>query len=353
MEENKKSTHKCEVVPVVLEPHPNADSLSIVKVFGYQVCVKTETWQGISLGAYIVPDSIVDISRPEFAFLSSSSDNKGKSHVRIRAKRLRGENSYGMLVPAPDGSKEGDDVAELLGVERYNPPEINLRGSAQGYVSLKAQPVPPPDVPFSIPVYDVDAFQRYAKNVFVPGEMVYVSEKIDGANTRFLWDGNRMHIGSRNRWLEEEGTSAWHKVLERRPEIRDLCIAHENCILWGETYGFVQDLHYGMDKGVVDFIAFDIMRNGRWMDILDVVGICNSFCVPIAPQLGVVPYDFNELMKMAEGPSLIEKATHYREGCVVRPLQERWDNKIGRAQLKIISMDYLENAGREKPYKVR
>lgn len=26
------STHKAEVVPVVLEPHPNADTLSVVKV---------------------------------------------------------------------------------------------------------------------------------------------------------------------------------------------------------------------------------------------------------------------------------------------------------------------------------
>jgi hypothetical protein len=34
------SDFKCEVVPVVLENHPNAEKLSIVRVFdGYQVCV--------------------------------------------------------------------------------------------------------------------------------------------------------------------------------------------------------------------------------------------------------------------------------------------------------------------------
>lgn len=28
--EAKKSTHRTEIVPVVLEPHPNADTLSVV-----------------------------------------------------------------------------------------------------------------------------------------------------------------------------------------------------------------------------------------------------------------------------------------------------------------------------------
>ena len=39
-----KSTHRVEVVPVLLTPHPNADSLSVVQVFGYSVCVKTADW---------------------------------------------------------------------------------------------------------------------------------------------------------------------------------------------------------------------------------------------------------------------------------------------------------------------
>jgi hypothetical protein len=31
-----KSTHKVEVVPIVLQPHPNSDgTLSIVEVYGY------------------------------------------------------------------------------------------------------------------------------------------------------------------------------------------------------------------------------------------------------------------------------------------------------------------------------
>ena len=77
------STHKVEVTPIKLEPHPNADTLSIAHIFdGYICVVKTTDWQDGQLGAYIPPDSIVDSSRPEFAFL--------QGHERIRVKRLRG-----------------------------------------------------------------------------------------------------------------------------------------------------------------------------------------------------------------------------------------------------------------------
>ena len=354
MTEEKSSTHKCEVVPVVLEKHPNADSLSIVRVFGYQVCVRTDAWGDKALGAYVVPDSVVDVSRPEFAFLAEMSDNKGKTHVRIRAKKLRGVPSYGLLIPVPEGVKEGDDVAELLGVERYVPPEErNSHGAAQGYVTTKAIPIPGPDVQFHIPDYHVDAFQRYAKGAFVDGEMVYVSEKIDGANSRYMWDGQRMHIGSHHRWLEPEGVSMWHKILEVRPEIKAFCMANPNLVLFGEVFGFVQDLHYGMSPGEINFIAFDVMDNGRWMNVLDMTNLVGKFDVPTAPFIAQMPYDFDQLMAMAEGPSLYGLTKHYREGVVVRPLIERTEFRIGRVQLKIVSMNYLEAGGKEKPYKAK
>ena len=40
-----------------MTPHPNADSLSIVKVWGYEVVVRSADWAGIDRAVYIVPDS--------------------------------------------------------------------------------------------------------------------------------------------------------------------------------------------------------------------------------------------------------------------------------------------------------
>lgn len=63
------STHRVEVVPVVLTPHPNADTLSIIRLLdGYQVVGKTEAWADKTIAAYVPPDSLVPLDRPEFAW---------------------------------------------------------------------------------------------------------------------------------------------------------------------------------------------------------------------------------------------------------------------------------------------
>src|SRR5690349_21772622 len=107
------STFKVEVVPVKLEKHPNADALSLVTVFdAYVLCVRTADWEGVTQAAYLPPDSVVP-NTEEYAFL------EGKT--RIKAKKLRGIVSQGMLVPAPEGSSIGDDVAEALKITHYEP----------------------------------------------------------------------------------------------------------------------------------------------------------------------------------------------------------------------------------------
>jgi len=154
------SNHAVEVVPVVLEPHPNADVLSIVKVWGYQVCVRTEDWVGVAQGAYIPPDSIVPDTE-QFEFL--------EGHRRIRAKKLRGQWSMGMMVPAPEGSGLGDDVADTLGITHYEPP---IKGeNQQGVRGTYADAAPSPEGVH--PKYDVENIRRY-NEVLIPGEEVVV-----------------------------------------------------------------------------------------------------------------------------------------------------------------------------------
>ncbi len=145
-------THKVEVVRVKLDPHPNADTLSVVQVHNFTCCVRTADWQDGDLAAYIQPDSIVDTSRPEFTFL--------EGHERIRVKKLRGIVSMGLLVKAPEGVNVGDDAAEALGVTHYEPP---LPLSAGGDVEA-----PPPGL--YAPTYDVESMYRFA-HLFVEGKM--------------------------------------------------------------------------------------------------------------------------------------------------------------------------------------
>ena len=79
--------------------HENADSLSITQVLGCPVIFKTGTYNEGDLAIYVPVDSIVDTTVPELSFLQTSD----KTRVRIKAKKLRGVFSMGLLIPAPAG----------------------------------------------------------------------------------------------------------------------------------------------------------------------------------------------------------------------------------------------------------
>ena len=318
----EKSTHKVEVVRVTLEPHPNADSLSVVRVFGgYTVCVRFEDWTGIELGAYIPPDSVVDSARSEFAFLAG--------HERIRVKRLRGVVSMGLLIPAPDGAQAGDNVAELLGVSHYEPPlPLTARGdeeSAPGGFH---------------PSYDVDSLRRFA-HVFVEGEPVWVTEKIHGANARFCYADGRMRAGSRGTWKKYDKANLWWKALDQYPEIVDFCVQNPEMTIYGEVYGSVQSLKYGAKPGEIRIAVFDVLDRTTWVDPEAALDLAPE--LPWVPRVAShIPFDAEKVFALAEGPSLIPGAGHLREGIVVKPLHERTDLEIGRVCLKVVSNAYLE-----------
>jgi len=344
------STHVVEVVPVVLEPHPNADSLSLVKIYGWQVCTKTADWQPGQLGAYIQPDSIVDVTRPEFSWLARNPEDV-KPH-RVRVIRLRKSLSQGLLIPAPEGAKVGDDVAEILGVRHYEPPtqeELdNVRGpsnSAEAYTGPQLW----------VPKYDIESMYRYVK-LFTPGELVYVSEKLHGQNAKFMFDGDRMWAGTRKEWVKPGMGTPW-KVLADNPWVVGFCHDNPLRILFGEIFGWVQALRYGALPGEYWFRAFDVLDGTTYWNPTRF----RDAIIPDrrVPDFGVMPFDFEALKLLAEGNTTLpvvgntnkpdkkgkNPIPNIREGIVVKPLEERNHFDLpsdGRVILKLVSNTYLE-----------
>jgi RNA ligase (TIGR02306 family) len=378
----KKSTHKAEVVPVTLEKHPDADTLSVVRIWGYCCVVKTADWANIKRAVYIVPDSLLDVTRPEFAFLAEQANADGKA--RIKAKRLRGVVSYGLLIPAPEGAELGDDLAELLGMERYEPSEPG-QGQKDKFV-ISGEEEAGPDVDTGPGHYDIDAFERYAHQMFTEGEPVVVCEKLDGSNVRFVyWDG-RFWVKSRKRWvkrvpdyshitldslmakgvpedkargivekvaLRQPKVNGFWEVLERTPVLMDFLRANPGVTVYGEVYGTTNRLKYGFPDGN-RFAAFDIYRDGRFMDTEEAGNL--AVTIPWVPLLNEtdydpmcggcihpIPYSFDTIKTLAEGKTtaLDAKTGVIREGVVIKPLRERWDRKLGRVILKCVSPDFL------------
>lgn len=352
------STHSTPVFEPVLLPHPNADSLSIVKIPGttYQCVTGTEGWSPGQLGAWVEPDSLVDTRREEFAFLANQagynadSTKGGGPYARIRAIRLRGELSYGLLVPldtdyAPDPALEPvarisgkrlvvrADATEALGILHYEPPLPASNDAAD----------PPPGY---FPIYDVEALEKFPE-AFDPVEAVVVTEKIHGANARYVCIDGQIHVGSRTRWVGPG--SVWHQALENHPEVAAWLLRHEGFCLYGEVYGPVQSLRYGLSRPRI--AIFDILEpDGQWSQ--DFAGGLAEGWFADLPLVPLLPHYKQPMMfgameiegwrQEAMGQSSIPGADHIREGIVIAAYDTnaRLDDGT-RKKFKVINPDYL------------
>lgn len=327
------SVHTAPVVKVELVKHSNADSLSIVYIDGFQVVVNTEAWAGISHGVYIEPETIVDLTRPEFNFLDKP---------RLKAKRLRGQWSMGLLVPAPAGTSLGDDCWDYFGLTHYEPEE---HGQPKGI------PFDAADAPAGFPdiaKYDIENLRKYP-NMFPAGELVNVTEKLHGANCAYLYSGGQYHVRSRSYW-RKPGGQFWdglNGVSSGSDAIMKWLRDNPDTLLYGELIGQIQKgFDYGVTPGQVRFKAFDIRdKNLNYMDVRDFRLAMSRADIPRVNCVGdeLQEFDFDALVSLAEGTTL-ESANHIREGIVIKPATERTERNIGRVIGKLVSNKYLEKS---------
>jgi len=385
-------THRVEVVPVVLEPHPDPETtaLSVVRVYNFTVVVRTEDWKGVEKAAYVQPDSVLP-DKPEYRFLKITGNIKKEldalqgftgpeadaqraaleakidtntKYLRITVRKLRGVMSMGMLLPLPEEFKDaeiGTDLADALGITHYEEPTEEEKQKSRRHQGDDVAP-PPPSCIYA-PSYDVESAYKYA-SLFEPGEMVYVTEKLDGQNARFLatdadneWRREvfvggqvssvrdvTLHAGSRNEWKKKEGGSNWWRVQEQNEWIPQWCYNNQDRVLYGETFGWVAKLKYGAKQGQLFFRAFDVLDGTDWWDAEKFMAeFHESLRVPC---LGIMPFNWENLVKLADGKSLIPGANNIREGIVIKPVKERKHWKLGRVFVKLVSNVYLEQAAR-------
>lgn len=320
--------HEVKIVAIGdVRKHPNADTLGIVSISGYEVIVRTADWSAGDKGVYIEPDYIVP-DAPWSAML------KGKNRVRV--KRLRGVVSAGLLLRLSDVGLDpetpvGTDVMGSLGIMRYVPPE-DTPGAADA---------PAPRIADGLRAYDLESWRAPGNRALIAGDtIVSATEKLHGESARFVYSEGAMHAGSRTKWKRLDSNTGWAVALKANPWIEAWCRAHPDCILYGEILGHVPEMHYGVRKGLRGFLAFDVWCDGRWLDVAEFQSIVDAkYRVPVlyeGPHSGVTA-------ELAEGVSTI--APHVREGFVVKPFFEASDPSIGRIALKCVGNGYHERGG--------
>ena len=338
--------------------HPNADSLSITQIYGQNVIFRTGTYQEGDLAVFLPPDSVLPMD-PEHPVVKDSGLKPGH---RVDAVRLRGIFSNGFTIPARVLFSEeelkniplGTHVADRIGVTKYEDQGDKLSTGGDNERD-----------PGYMPTYtDIEGWPKYRnQGIINEGDEVVLTEKIHGANARFCYRDGRLWVGSRTgvkaQYIRPDGTEGnlWWKVakdlnLEGRfallpgDDTRALN-TQSSVVLFGEVFGQVQDLKYGVNSGAT-FRVFDTYSStaNRYNGWDETVSIASRMGLETVPVLYRGPWK-PELEELRNGPSVLYPG-HVREGFVIKPTHERYaqynpENRhafTGRVIFKYVGEDY-------------
>lgn len=383
------SSFSVKIRRVAIEPHPNADAIELAQVDGYQSIVAKGQYKTGDLVAYIPEQAVL----PEWLIQALNLEGKlaGKNKNRVKPVKLRGVVSQGLCYPVEhhvpekaisnalkylgnDGQfhhqvvQEGEDVTELLGIEKYEPPiPVHMAGEVYNAHGMTIN-------------FDVENIKSWP-NVLQEGEDVVVTEKLHGSWCCYgfhpdlgmetpiitskglsskglalkINDANKNNIYMRafenlckdTIWggpitiVEQFKADARHVVSQHEPD-------NEAFYLLGEVAGpgIQKNFDYGLKQ--VQFYLFDVafIKNGSvcYVDDDDLDEVAKILNINKVPILYRGPYSDDLLERYTSGTESISN-THIREGIVITPCKERYDSQLGRVKLKSVSDQYLLSNG--------
>jgi RNA ligase (TIGR02306 family) len=320
-----------------IKPIEGADMIELAIVDGWKVVVAKNVNHKINdLVVYCEIDSFLPI-KEEFEFLRKGSYKKmvdGTEGFRLRTIKLRGQVSQGLILPIHtlpllEMVHEGQDVTEMLGIVKYEPPiPAELAGKVKGLF------------PSFLRKTDEERIQNLSGEIENwKDKTFYVTEKLDGSSATFYYKDGEFGVCSRNlELLETEENTFWKfaRQVDLENKMRDFDI---NISLQGELIGEgIQGNPYKIKGQTVKFFnLFDIDLQ-EYHNLSMFEGICNRFGVEMVPILSKnfnLPKSVEDILKYSEDKSVLNP-NFDREGVVIRSL----DRKIS---FKAISNKFLLN----------
>ena len=341
--------------------HPSADNLALGRVGTYQVVVQK--------GLYNDGDEVIFV--PEKSVLTGQIKTEyekylsGPNKDRVKAVRLRGEISSGIIIPDSlvsnfDQISLDDDVSELLGISKYEPP---IPSQLAGKVRAHNMPL--------IGYHDCEHAGVYVNDLF-DGERVVISSKIHGSQfilAHNLETGETI-VSSKGQLkkglvLEDtEGNAYWtaaknDKLIDKIKNIWTQGVVQ----IFGKLIPVQKGYSYGQTKPTVRI--FDIRVNGVSLPYDKVPANFADLWVPIVfdgelfldkkevviysnPEKGIhktkidyiLPKFIQDLADVKERIS--GKELHWEEGIVIRPYIDRNASDGTPLRLKVLSKHYHE-----------
>lgn len=295
-----------------IQPIPGADAIECATVDGWKVVTKKGEFQVGQLATYYEIDSWIPQAVAPFLCKDNREFN-GVIGARLRTVKLRGQISQGLLLPAPEAANDGDDLTEVLGVQKYEAPvSAQLAGLARG------------NFPSFIPKTDQERIQNLRRDLEGWAESGFaweVTEKLDGSSMTAYVMGDTFGVCSRNLDLtESEGNSFWRAA--RANDLENILRATgRNIALQGELIGpGIQGNSYQLSGH--EYHLFDIydIDAGRYMtadERAEFVAGTQLLHVPVLSRTNLAGADVASLLALAEGKSALNHATE-REGLVFK-----------------------------------
>lgn len=366
-------------VPVVriraIEPIEGADAIELAVIGDYRSVIRKGQYTAGDLAVYIPEQAILP---PDLiTCLGLEGKLAGSNHDRVKAVKLRGVLSQGILYPVewdtfaghsvklPNGQyvfpNEDDNVADAFGIVKWNPP-IPTHLSGEVYNAGRELTV----------AYDIENFKKYP-DILVEGEDVAMTEKLHGSfcgvgvlprthhddkhyKHEFVVfskglgaDGlcfKEVAINQDNAYIRAlEATGTFDKLRALRDDMEADGGFDQPLFLLGEVYGpgIQTNFSYG-DKQV--FRMFDVVAGFRgdqhYFSFDAKVHLANHIGVEMVPLLYRGPFSREVMYQHTDGMETVSgKQLHIREGVVVTPTDERYDMQIGRVILKSVSATYV------------
>lgn len=380
------SEFACPVVRVEIMPHPNADQLELAKVGDYMTVVRKDQFVTGDFAVYIPEQAVIPEWLLKHLGLYDEAKQKGSLAGslgnRVKAIKLRGVLSQGLMLQMDQGDEstgpfvvaptedgigaaafvdEGQDVAEFLGIVKYEPaPPSHMRGRIVG-VDYDATAK-----------YDFDNLKK-TPTLFDDGEEVIITEKIHGTLiqigvvptrlTNEKYFGGRVVISSKGMGAKgfvldhDDETNLYaqaakkHGLLEAMLEVFGEAADRQNApiFIFGEVFGKtgsgagVQDLTYTDE--VLDFRAFDIAVGNRgserYLEWDHFEKACDKLGVKTVPVLYRGPYSKKVVLEHTDGNTTLSDKKQIREGVVVKSATEARNPHYGRKIAKSVSEAYL------------
>ena len=302
-------------------PIENADQIERAQIDGWNVVVRKGEFQPDELCVYAEIDAVFPADDERFAFL------EGK---RLKTKKMRGVVSQGIAFPisilGDSVFNVGDDVTELLGVVKYEPP-------APKDVSVKGE------FPFFIAKTDAERVQNLTEELILHrNRIAYATEKLDGSSITVFCrkdeTGRQTGVCSRNFELKLDAENNFVSTVKRLNVLEKLarfCQSNNRDLaLQGELVGAgVQGNKYKLATTDIRFFnVFDI-RAQRKVSLTEFIEIAESLeleTVPVLQTDYVLHTDIERYLCEAEGKSILNDNTT-REGIIFRTLDGDFDFK--------------------------